>query len=92
MRRRQGGGDKSFAERAEIFLSFHRGGATGAGCRDRLLVNAVGDITGDEDPRVFAFRQMPNEQIAFRISLEFPLERFRVRIVPDRDENARDRP
>ena len=40
---------------------------------------------------MFTFRQISRDQITIRIGLEFSLICFRVRIVTDRNEHARDR-
>ena len=76
---------------AQIFLRLDRRGAAGARRGDRLLVNAVGDVAGNENAGMFALGQMPGDQITVRIGLEFPCERLRVRIVADRDKDARHR-
>ncbi len=39
---------------------------------------------------MFAFRQVPHEQIAVRIGLKFPSKRLCVRVVTDGDKNTRD--
>ena len=76
---------------AQIALGLDRRRAAGAGSGDRLSINAIGHVAGDENSRVLALGQMPNEQITVRIRLEFAGKRLRVRVVPDRDEDAGDR-
>ena len=80
-----------FPERRKILLRLEGGGAAGAGRGNGLFVNAVGDVAGDEDAGMLALGKMSRDEIAVRIGFQFSLESFRVWVVPDRDEDARDR-
>ena len=75
---------------AQVALGLDRRGAARTSSGDGLPINAIRHITRDENARMFALRQMPDEQISVRIGLEFSFERLRVRIVTDRDKNAGD--
>ena len=74
---------------AQILLRLQCRGATHSRSCNRLLVNAVSHVAGDEDAGNFTFDPVFREQIALSVHVEFASVRLRVGIVPDRDENAR---
>src|SRR5205814_2558598 len=77
-----------FFQLAEIAFGFHRRRTAGAGGRDRLLVNTIGNVAGDKDAGMFAFHESLCDQISIGIGLEFSRIRFGVWIMPDRDKNT----
>jgi len=79
-----------FLQAAQVLFRLQRRSAAGAGSSHGLLVDAIRYVARDENAGMFAFREMPNEQITVGIRFEFSFERLGVWIVTDRDENAGD--
>ena len=67
-------------------------GTARARCRDRLPVTAVDEITRGEHARqVRRGRRMVDEHVAVVVEIDLPGQQLRARVVPDRNEHARDR-